>query len=147
MTDDPSMSPAKVGRVLADAYMDHYMTQNVNLLGFLTNNVTFAVLDAKACSELYDAYVIPKLQCLADNTRRRAKFHQLYCPITFEVPQYKVSECLEITMRNDMARPSRSVTRYEIIVFMNHSIVLGGQNLLLALELVNTTVSSCLVRN
>ena len=56
MTEDPSMSPARVGRTLADAYMDYYMTQNVNLQDILSYNVAFSVLDARKCSELYDAY-------------------------------------------------------------------------------------------
>lgn len=55
MTDDPTLSAPQIGRAIADSYMDFYMTQNVNL-DILSNDVTFAVLDAKKCAELYDAY-------------------------------------------------------------------------------------------
>ena len=55
MTDDPTMSPAKVCREIADAYTDHYMIQNINI-PFVQMNTTFSVIDAKKASELYDAY-------------------------------------------------------------------------------------------
>lgn len=56
MSDDPAMSPARVAREIADAYMDYYMTLNLNVGLFNHNDVTFSVLDAKKCAELYDAY-------------------------------------------------------------------------------------------
>ena len=57
MTDDPTMSPARVCQAIADSYTDYYMAENENV-GFIfpTNDVTFSVLDAKQCSKLYDAY-------------------------------------------------------------------------------------------
>ena len=55
MTEDPTMSPAKVGQKIADSYMDYYMTQNVNMGWLLLQNVTFSVLDANKCEELYNA--------------------------------------------------------------------------------------------
>lgn len=56
MTDDPTMSPARIAQAIADSYTDFYMTCNVNV-GMLSNSdVTFSVLDAKKCHELYEAY-------------------------------------------------------------------------------------------
>ena len=55
MTDDPTMSPAKVCREIADTYTDHYMIQNINV-PFVQVNTTFSVLDAHKAAELYDAY-------------------------------------------------------------------------------------------
>ena len=55
MTDDPTMSPAKVCREIADAYTDYYMIQNINVPLF-AQNTTFSVIDAHKASELYDAY-------------------------------------------------------------------------------------------
>ncbi|MBR7074112.1 MAG: hypothetical protein IKI39_03285 [Oscillospiraceae bacterium] len=55
LTDDPSMSPAQVGRKIADSYTDYYVTQNINLPKY-ENNTTFAVLDARKAAQLYDAY-------------------------------------------------------------------------------------------
>ena len=55
LTDDPTMSPAQVGRKIADSYTDFYVTQNINLPQY-ENNTTFAVLDARKAAELYDAY-------------------------------------------------------------------------------------------
>ena len=55
LTDDPTMSPAQVGRKIADSYTDYYVTQNINLPQY-ENNTTFAVLDARKAAELYDAY-------------------------------------------------------------------------------------------
>lgn len=56
MTDDSTMSPAKVARSIADTYMDFYMTQNVNMGWLFSNNLEFSVLDAKACKKLYKAW-------------------------------------------------------------------------------------------
>jgi hypothetical protein len=55
MSDDPTMSPAKVCREIADSYTDYYMIQNINVPLF-ENNVTFAVLDAHKTEALYEAY-------------------------------------------------------------------------------------------
>ena len=55
LTDDPTMSPALVGRKIADSYTDYYVTQNINV-PMLENNTTFSVIDASKASELYDAY-------------------------------------------------------------------------------------------
>ena len=55
LTDDPTMSPAQVGRKIADSYTDYYVTQNINV-PMLENNTTFSVIDASKASELYDAY-------------------------------------------------------------------------------------------
>ena len=57
MTDDPTMSPARVAREIADTYTDYYMTHNLNVGSLAHNDVTFSVLDAKKCAELYDAYL------------------------------------------------------------------------------------------
>lgn len=56
MTDDATMSPAAVCQAIADSYTDAYMTQNANAGFLVTQDVTFAVLDASKASELYDAY-------------------------------------------------------------------------------------------
>ncbi|MCR5844722.1 MAG: hypothetical protein K6G66_12310 [Oscillospiraceae bacterium] len=55
LTDDPTMSPARVGREIADSFTDYYVTQNINV-PMLENNTTFSVIDAHKASELYDAY-------------------------------------------------------------------------------------------
>lgn len=55
LTDDPTMSPAKVAREIADSYTDYYMIQNINVPLF-AQNTTFSVIDARKASELYDAY-------------------------------------------------------------------------------------------
>ncbi len=55
MTDNPGLSPAQVGREIADSYMNYYMRQNVNF-PLISNEVTFSVLDAEKSRELYDAY-------------------------------------------------------------------------------------------
>lgn len=68
MTKDPTLSPAKVARKIADAYMNHYMTQNVNMGWLITNNVTFSVLDGKKTEMLYDAWCDLNKQMLIDAT-------------------------------------------------------------------------------
>ncbi|MBR1565654.1 MAG: hypothetical protein IJ649_02720, partial [Oscillospiraceae bacterium] len=55
LTDDPTMSPAQVGRKIADSYTDYYVTQNINVPLF-ENNTTFSVIDAHKAAALYDAY-------------------------------------------------------------------------------------------
>ena len=55
LTDDPTMSPAKVCREIADTYTDYYMIQNINV-PLYTNEVTFSVIDAHRAGELYNAY-------------------------------------------------------------------------------------------
>ena len=55
LTDDPTMSPAKVAREIADSYTDYYMIQNINVPLF-AQNTTFSVIDAHKANELYDAY-------------------------------------------------------------------------------------------
>lgn len=57
MSEDPTMSPAAVAQAIADTYTDYYMTRNIqsnNVFG--SNDVTFAVIDAKKASEVYSAY-------------------------------------------------------------------------------------------
>ena len=56
LSDNPSMSTAAVGREIADKYTDFYMTQNVHLKNYFQHDITIALLDAKKCEELYDAY-------------------------------------------------------------------------------------------
>lgn len=56
MSEDPTLSPAKVAQLVADSYTDHYIRQNINSL-LMDNEVTFSVIDAAKASELYDAYV------------------------------------------------------------------------------------------
>ena len=55
MTDDPTMSPARVAQTVADAYTDFYMRENINQ-SFVQMVTTFSVIDAKKAAELYDAY-------------------------------------------------------------------------------------------
>ncbi len=55
MTDDPTMSPAKVCREIADSYTDYYMIQNINV-PLYNHELTFSVIDAHKADELYDAY-------------------------------------------------------------------------------------------
>ena len=55
MTDDPTMSPARVAQKVADSYVDFYMRENVNQ-SIIQQNVTFSVIEAKNAAELYDAY-------------------------------------------------------------------------------------------
>lgn len=68
MTKDPTMSPARVCREIADSYTDHYMTQNVNIGWLLSNDVTFSVVDAKKASKLYDAWCDLSKKQLIDAT-------------------------------------------------------------------------------
>ncbi|MCR5089141.1 MAG: hypothetical protein K6C08_06500 [Oscillospiraceae bacterium] len=56
MTENPTMSPAKIAQNIADSYMDYYVTQNINIGVLITNNVTFSVLDASKTEELYEAW-------------------------------------------------------------------------------------------
>lgn len=55
MTDDPTMSPAKVAQQIADSYTDFYMRENINF-PVIQMDVTFSVIDAQKTEELYDAY-------------------------------------------------------------------------------------------
>lgn len=66
MTDDPTMSPAKVCQAIADTYTDHYMTQNANVGWLISNDVTFEVVDAKKSEELYKAWCDLSKQQLID---------------------------------------------------------------------------------
>ncbi len=66
MTEDPTMSPAKVARNIADSYMDFYVTQNANIGMLYTLDVTFSVLDASKAEKLYDAWCDLTKQQLID---------------------------------------------------------------------------------
>ena len=55
MTDDPTMSPARVAQKVADTYTDFYMRENINQ-SFVQTDTTFSVVEAKKAAELYDAY-------------------------------------------------------------------------------------------
>ncbi len=55
MTDDPTMSPARVARTIADAYTDYYIREDINY-PLIQWDVTFSVIDAAKAEELYDAY-------------------------------------------------------------------------------------------
>lgn len=55
MSDDPTMSPAKVAQTIADSYTDFYMREGVNF-PMIQWDVTFSVVEAKKAAELYDAY-------------------------------------------------------------------------------------------
>ena len=55
MTDDPTMSPARVAQKVADSYIDFYMRENINQ-SIIQLDVTFSVIEAKKAAELYDAY-------------------------------------------------------------------------------------------
>ncbi len=56
MTDDPTMSAPQIGRAIADSFTDYYMQENVNVGDLLEQSVTFSVLDARKCAELFEAY-------------------------------------------------------------------------------------------
>lgn len=56
MTDDPTLSPAKIAQNIADSYMDYYMTQNANIGWLVSSDVTFSILDASKTEELYQAW-------------------------------------------------------------------------------------------
>lgn len=71
MSEDPTMSPARVAREIADSYTNFYMTQNVNFGWLLSNAVTFSVLDAKKSEELYGAYCDLAKKQLKDATEDR----------------------------------------------------------------------------
>ena len=55
MTEDPTMSPAKVAQKIADSYTDFYVREDINF-PLLQWDVTFSVIDARKAAELYDAY-------------------------------------------------------------------------------------------
>ena len=55
MTEDPTMSPAKVAQQVADSYSDFYVREGINF-PLLQWSVTFSVIDAQKASDLYDAY-------------------------------------------------------------------------------------------
>ena len=55
MTEDPTMSPAKVAQKVADSYTDYYVRENINF-PLIQWDVTFSVIDAQKAAELYDAY-------------------------------------------------------------------------------------------
>lgn len=55
MTEDPTMSSAKVAQSIVDANTNYYMQDNIRNPLF-NNDVTFSVIDASKASELYDAY-------------------------------------------------------------------------------------------
>lgn len=71
LSEDPSMSPARLSMTVADAYMDYYMTMNLadniytSVLG--STDVTFSVLDENKGCELYDAYCELARTQLADS--------------------------------------------------------------------------------
>ena len=61
MSENPTMSPAKVAMTIADTYTDYYMGLNAKLnidfvRALIGNDVTFSVIDAKKADELYGAY-------------------------------------------------------------------------------------------
>ena len=66
MTENPTMSPAKVARNIADSYMDSYMTQNANIGWLVTSDVCFSVLDASKTENLYKAWCDLTKQQLID---------------------------------------------------------------------------------
>lgn len=55
MTEDPTMSPAKVAQKIADSYSDFYVREDINF-PVIQWDVTFSVIDARKAAELYDAY-------------------------------------------------------------------------------------------
>ena len=94
MTEDPTMSPAKVGQKIADSYMDYYMTQNVNMGWLLLQNVTFSVLDANKCEELYNAWCDLSKKQLTDAAKDNSVLAEIgrcsnksthYCPSEYNV--------------------------------------------------------------
>lgn len=55
MTDDPTMSPARVAQAIADSFTDYYIAKGIRM-PLLENDVTFSVLDGSRTEALYDAY-------------------------------------------------------------------------------------------
>ena len=55
MTEDPTMSPAKVARTICDTYSDYYVRESINF-PLLQMDVTFSVIDAQKAEALYEAY-------------------------------------------------------------------------------------------
>lgn len=55
MTEDPTMSPARVAQKVADSYTDFYMREDINQ-SLIQWDVTFSVIEARKAAELYDAY-------------------------------------------------------------------------------------------
>ncbi len=66
MTEDPTLSPAKVAQNIADSYMDFYVTQNINVGKLITSDVTFSVLNAAKAENLYEAWCDLAKQQLID---------------------------------------------------------------------------------
>ncbi|MCR5337782.1 MAG: hypothetical protein K6E75_04415 [Lachnospiraceae bacterium] len=57
MSEDPTLSPAKIASLIADANVNLYIRENAALKITGTSwNTTFAAIDARAAEQLYDAY-------------------------------------------------------------------------------------------
>ena len=57
MSEDPTLSPAKIASLMADSNVNSYIKENAALKITGTSwNTTFAAIDAKAAEELYQAY-------------------------------------------------------------------------------------------
>ncbi len=68
LSDDPSMNPAAIGEVIADSFMDYYMTQTVNSEMFgLTYACEFSVIDINEAENTYQAYSNLNARLLKDS--------------------------------------------------------------------------------
>ena len=57
MSDDPTMSPAAVGKSIADSYVDYYVAQNVGTSWMgISSASQFSVIDLNAAEETYQSY-------------------------------------------------------------------------------------------
>lgn len=70
LSDDPSISPAKLAQTIADSYMDYYMRLAVNNTTLFSDpapmSLTFSVIDVNQGKGLYDAYCALTKKQLSD---------------------------------------------------------------------------------
>ncbi len=58
MSEDPTMSPAAIGKSIADSFVDFYMEKNCGIgnLPFYSINTCFSLIDLNAAEETYKSY-------------------------------------------------------------------------------------------
>ena len=68
MSADATLSPAAITEIIADSYMDHYMTQNYNssFLG-ITFDATFSSIDINTAEKTYQSYCKLNAKLLQDS--------------------------------------------------------------------------------
>ncbi len=95
MTDDPTMSPAAIGEVIADSFVDYYVTWRVNTNDLIDIDIAFSVIDINAAEDTYNSYcelngtllkdavkdmsVLSKVGAAADNSTRFAETAYRVC--------------------------------------------------------------------